>query len=140
MLKPIKNTCKGVQFFIKVACFKSATLLKLNSFTGIFHRFSYILCRLAILKNTYLKIFAERLQWLLCNITSILLIGSIPGLKSYNRISLKTFSIQILFLKNLYHLNCKSKDNFLNIEVFSMFFKKKGDSSGSCSSDRFPAC
>ena len=34
-----KNTCKGVQFFIKVAGFKSATLLKLNSFTGISHRF-----------------------------------------------------------------------------------------------------
>ena len=33
-----KNSCKRVQFFIKVARFKSATLLKLNSFTGIFHR------------------------------------------------------------------------------------------------------
>ena len=39
VLKPIKKYCKGVQFFIKVACFKSATLLKLNSFKGIFHRF-----------------------------------------------------------------------------------------------------
>ena len=34
-----KNTCEGVQFFMKVARFKSATLLKLNSFTAIFHRF-----------------------------------------------------------------------------------------------------
>ena len=39
VLRPIKNTCKGVQVFIKVARFKSATLLKLNSFTVIFHRF-----------------------------------------------------------------------------------------------------
>ena len=39
VLKPIKNTCEGVQFFIKVAGFKSVTLLKLNSFTGVFHRF-----------------------------------------------------------------------------------------------------
>ena len=30
----------------------------------------------------------------------------------------ETFSIQILFFKNLYHLNSKSKENFLNIEVF----------------------
>ena len=35
--------------------------------------------------------------------------GVFKVLKSYNRISLETFSIQILFFKNLYHLNSKSK-------------------------------
>ena len=40
------------------------------------------LARLAILKNTYSSIFAERLQWLLLNITSILLIGSIQSFKA----------------------------------------------------------
>ena len=63
------------------------------------------------------------------------------GLKSYNRISLETFRIQILFFKNLYHLNSKSKENFLNIEVYGVFlltfimhvFKNKGDSLGWCS-------
>ena len=34
-----KNNCKGVRFVIKVARFKFATLLKLNSFIGTFHRF-----------------------------------------------------------------------------------------------------
>ena len=55
-------------------------------------------------------------------------------------ISLETFSIQILFLKNLYHLNSKSKENFLNIEVHGVFLltfilcvKNKEDSSGWCS-------
>ena len=71
--------------FIKVTGFKSATLLNLNSFIGIFidpeHRCICILCRLAILKNTYSNIFAECLQWLLLNITSILLIGSIKSFK-----------------------------------------------------------
>ena len=43
------------------------------------HRCSFILCRLAILKNTYSNIFAERLRWLLLIITSILLIGSIQS-------------------------------------------------------------
>ena len=43
-------------------------------------------------------------------------------LKSYSRISLETFSIQILFLKNLYNLNSKSKENFLNIEVYELFY------------------
>ena len=43
-------------------------------------------------------------------------------LKSYNRISLETFSIQIFFFKNLYHLNSKSKENILNIEVYGGFF------------------
>ena len=42
-------------------------------------------------------------------------------LKSYNRISLETFSIQIFFFKNLYHLNSKSKENILNIEVYGVF-------------------
>ena len=32
------------------------------------------------------------------------------------------FSIQILFFKNLDHLNSKSKENFLNIEVYGVFF------------------
>ena len=35
--------------------------------------------------------------------------------------SLETFSIQILFFKNLFHLNSKSKENFLNIEVYGGF-------------------
>ena len=44
VLKPIKKfdqkiLAKRAQFFIKVARFKSANLLKLNSLTGIFHRF-----------------------------------------------------------------------------------------------------
>ena len=57
--------------------------------------------------------------------------------KSYNRTSLETFSIQILFFKNLYHLNSRSKENFLNIEVYGVFLltfilrvKNKGDSLG----------
>ena len=47
--------------------------------------------------------------------------GVFKVLKSYNWISVETFSIQILFFKNLYHLNCKSKENFLNIEVYGVF-------------------
>ena len=47
--------------------------------------------------------------------------GVFKVLKSYNRISLETFSIQILFFKNLYHLNSKSKKNYLNIEVYGSF-------------------
>ena len=43
-------------------------------------------------------------------------------LKSYNRISLETFGIQILFFKILYHLNNKSKENFLNIKVYGVFY------------------
>ena len=43
-------------------------------------------------------------------------------LKNYNRISLENFSIQILFFKNLYHLNSKSKENFLNIEIHGVLF------------------
>ena len=39
VLKPIKKYCEGVQFVIKVAGFMSVTLLKLNSFRVIFHRF-----------------------------------------------------------------------------------------------------
>ena len=35
--------------------------------------------------------------------------------------SVKTFSIQTLFFENLYHLNGKSKGNFLNIEVYGGF-------------------
>ena len=35
--------------------------------------------------------------------------------------SLETFSIQILFFKNLYHVDSKSKENFLNIEVYGFF-------------------
>ena len=42
-------------------------------------------------------------------------------LKSYNRISLETFSIQFFFFKTLYHLNGKSKRNFLNIIVYGVF-------------------
>ena len=34
----------------------------------------------------------------------------------------KTFSIQILFFKNPYHLNSKSKENFINIEVYGVSF------------------
>ena len=45
------------------------------------------------------------------------------GLKSYNRISLETFRIQILFFKNLYHLNSESEENFLNIEVYRVFYE-----------------
>ena len=70
---------------MKVARLKSATLLKLNSFKLFFidfeHRCSCIACRLASLRNTYSNIFAECLQWLLLGSTSILLIGSIQGLK-----------------------------------------------------------
>ena len=47
--------------------------------------------------------------------------GVFKVLKSHNRISVETFSIQILFFKNLYHLNCKSKENFLDIEVYGDF-------------------
>ena len=47
--------------------------------------------------------------------------GVFKVLKRYNRISLETFSIQILFFKNLDHLNSKSKENFLNIEVYGVF-------------------
>ena len=36
--------------------------------------------------------------------------------------SLETFRIQILFFKNLYHLNIKPKENFLNIEVYGVFY------------------
>ena len=67
------------------------------------------------------NIFAERLQ-------------------SYNRISLGTFSIKILFFKNLHQLNSKSKENCLNIEVHGVFFltfilrvKNKEDNLGWCS-------
>ena len=67
--------------------------------------------------------FSISLQWLLLNITSLLLIGVVKVLKSYNRISVETFSIQILFFKNLYNLNSKSKENFLNIEVYGGFYQ-----------------
>ena len=64
---------------------KFATLLKLNPsqvfFLDFEHRCSCILCRLAILQNTYSNIFAERVHWLLLNITLILLIGSIQSYK-----------------------------------------------------------
>ena len=40
-------------------------------------------------------------------------------LKSY--ISIETLSIQILFFKNLYHLNSESNENFLNVEVYRGF-------------------
>ena len=50
--------------------------------------------------------------------------GVFKVLKSYNWISVETFSIQILFFKNLYHLNSKSKENFLNIEVDGGFIIK----------------
>ena len=36
--------------------------------------------------------------------------------------SLETFWIQILFFKNLYHLNSKPKENFLNSEVYGFFY------------------
>ena len=72
-------------------------------------------CRLAILKNTYSNIFVERLQWLLLNITSMLLIGSIQNF------NFETFSIHILFFKNLYDLNSKSEENFTKIEVYGVF-------------------
>ena len=39
-------------------------------------------------------------------------------LKSYNRISLETFSIQTSLI---FHLSSKSKENFLNIEVYGVF-------------------
>ena len=48
--------------------------------------------------------------------------GVFKVLKSYNRISVETFSIQILFFKNLYHLSSKSEENVLNIEVYGGFF------------------
>ena len=48
--------------------------------------------------------------------------GVLKVLKSYDRVSLETFSVQVLFFKNLYHLNSKSKENFLNIEVYEGFF------------------
>ena len=62
-------------------------------------------------------------QWLPLNITSSLLIGVLKVLKSYNRISVETFSIQLLFFKNLYNLNSKFKENFLNIEVYGGFYQ-----------------
>ena len=37
-------------------------------------------------------------------------------------ISHATFRIQILFFKNLYHLNSKPKENFLIIEVYGGFY------------------
>ena len=48
--------------------------------------------------------------------------GVFKVLKSYNRISFETFSIQILFFKNPYHLNSKPKENFLNVEVYGVFY------------------
>ena len=43
-------------------------------------------------------------------------------LKSYNKISLETYSIQVLFFKSLYYLNSKSKENFfLNMGVYGGF-------------------
>ena len=47
--------------------------------------------------------------------------GSQSFKEPYNRMSLETFRIQILFFKNLYHLNSKSKENLLNIEVYGVF-------------------
>ena len=81
------------------------------------HRCSCILCRLAILENTYLNILAERLQWLLLNITSILLIESIQSFKELK--SLQTFRIQILFFENL------SKYRGLWVFLFCMFLRTK---------------
>ena len=49
-----KNTCKGVQFFVKDAGFKSTTLLKLNSFKGISHR-SWTQMQLHTLQISYFK-------------------------------------------------------------------------------------
>ena len=113
-----------VNIFIKK--YPCGLLSKSYIFTKVkfLHRYilcSFILCRLTILKNTYSNIFAERLQWLLLNITSILLIGGVfKFLKSYNRISLKTFSIQILFFKNLYHLK-NLKNTFLENVSLGLF-------------------
>ena len=67
-------------------------------------------------------------------------IGSATVLKPI-KIYLQTFSIHILFFRNIYHLNSKSKENFLNIEVYGVFlltfilyvFKNKRDSLGWCS-------
>ena len=43
-------------------------------------------------------------------------------LKSYNKISLETYSIQVLFFKSLYYLNSESKENFfLNMGVYGGF-------------------
>ena len=90
VLKPIKKfdqkiPAKEFNFSLKV----HASSLQLYwswtpshvFFIDFEHRCSCILCRLATLKNTYSNIFAERLQWLLLNITSILLIGSIQSFK-----------------------------------------------------------
>ena len=60
--------------------------------------------------------------------------------REYSKL-LETFSIRILFFKNLFHLKSKSKENFLRIEVygvflltlFCVFFKNKGNSLGLCS-------
>ena len=43
-------------------------------------------------------------------------------LNNYNRTSLETFGIQILFFKNLYHLKGKSKENFLNTKFMGFFY------------------
>ena len=41
-------------------------------------------------------------------------------LKSYNKISLETYSIQVLFFKSLYYLNSKSKENFF-LNVYGVY-------------------
>ena len=80
-----KNSCEGVQFSRKLQASNQQLYLSWTTsqvfFVDFEHRCSCILCRLAILKNTYSNIFAERLQWLLLNITSILLLGSIQSFK-----------------------------------------------------------
>ena len=81
--------------------------------------------RTAIPRNKRNMLISILLSFLIKYFTSVL--------QSYNRISIETFRIQILFFKNLYHLNSKSKENFLNIELFCVFFKNKGDSLGWCS-------
>ena len=84
-LKPIKKYWQRSS----ICNFKSATLWRLNSFTGTFHRF-WTQMQLYILQISYLEehiffvffysnIFAEHLQWLLLNITSILLMRRIQG-------------------------------------------------------------
>ena len=56
VLNEFKHACENVLFFIKVAGYRTATLLNLSLFPGIFfkdfdHTYSLIRCGIAILKN-----------------------------------------------------------------------------------------
>ena len=70
-----KIPMKEFNLFIKVEGFLQLYLSWTPSqvfFIDFEHRCSHIICRLAIMKNTFSNIFTECLQWLLLNITSVL--------------------------------------------------------------------